>query len=131
MTKEDIIKLRAELGITQDQLAEKVGLKLRTIQNYESGATSPNAKTIMKMVALRTQNVSLNDSTGNLMDELPKDEIEALKKKFDGVSNVDLINYIRLNQKELLDHVSFRKFINKIAYKRLKEIVDNELGATL
>ena len=36
-------QLRAQAGLTQDQLAEKLGVSKRTQGNYESGASDPTA----------------------------------------------------------------------------------------
>ena len=36
-------QLRAQAGLTQDQLAEKLGISKRTQGNYESGASDPPA----------------------------------------------------------------------------------------
>lgn len=37
--KNNLQKMRKELGLTQSQLAEMVGISARTIQNYEKGRT--------------------------------------------------------------------------------------------
>lgn len=39
----DIKKIREKLGISQEQLAEMVGVHPRTVQNWESGSTIPNS----------------------------------------------------------------------------------------
>ena len=36
-------ELRSQIGLTQDQLAEKLGVSKRTQGNYESGASDPTA----------------------------------------------------------------------------------------
>lgn len=41
---EEIKQLRAILGITQKELAEKIGTSIKTIANYEAGAVIPMAK---------------------------------------------------------------------------------------
>ena len=40
----DIKKIREKLGISQEQLAEMVGVHPRTVQNWESGSTIPKSK---------------------------------------------------------------------------------------
>ncbi len=37
---------RVNVGLTQVQAAEKLGVSLSTLQNYEKGKTYPNQKTI-------------------------------------------------------------------------------------
>ncbi len=43
--------LRKMNGLTQKQLAEEVGLTLRTIQNYEMGASLPRSKAVVTRIA--------------------------------------------------------------------------------
>ncbi len=40
----DIIKIREDLGLTQLELAEKIGVSPRTIQNWEAGKKIPDTK---------------------------------------------------------------------------------------
>lgn len=44
MNAEDVKKLRATLGITQRELAQKLGVSLKTITNYENGGVIPDSK---------------------------------------------------------------------------------------
>lgn len=37
MTKEDFKKIRKKAGLTQTELADFIGITLRTVQNYEGG----------------------------------------------------------------------------------------------
>lgn len=48
---ENMRKTRTEQGITQQKLAERCSLSLRSIQNYESGYRSPNNLAIVKKIA--------------------------------------------------------------------------------
>lgn len=44
------IKLgRAELDLTQTQLAEKINAKRKSISGYETGATLPSIRTLVKI----------------------------------------------------------------------------------
>ena len=40
----DIKQIRAKIGLTQAELAKKLGVDKKTVQNWESGATSPKSK---------------------------------------------------------------------------------------
>lgn len=51
--------LRVNLGLTQQEMAEKLGVNLRTWQNYENFITFPDAKIIDKI--LKMANVSYDD----------------------------------------------------------------------
>ena len=44
MNEIDIIKLRKKLSVTQEKLAEMLGVTLRTVQNYEAGGVVPKSK---------------------------------------------------------------------------------------
>lgn len=44
MLEINVKKLRSELGLTQKELAEKIGVSLKTITNYENGGVIPEAK---------------------------------------------------------------------------------------
>lgn len=59
-----IAKIRVEKGMTQSELAEKVGLHQSAIARFESGESNPALKTILKIVGaldqkLTTQSVKL------------------------------------------------------------------------
>jgi len=58
--------------MTQTELAEKVGVSLRTLQNYESNVNYPSNMLIVKKMA-----DALGVKTGDLMEETDYDIIEA------------------------------------------------------
>lgn len=39
-----IQQARKEVGLTQDELADRIGVKMRQVQNYESGESDPYRK---------------------------------------------------------------------------------------
>ena len=43
---------RVNVGLTQEEVAKKVGKKRNTIQNYENGKSSPDIETGKKLAAL-------------------------------------------------------------------------------
>lgn len=52
----DVKKIREKLGISQEVLAEMVGVHPRTIQNWESGSKIPNSKhAILRDLILKPQ----------------------------------------------------------------------------
>jgi transcriptional regulator with XRE-family HTH domain len=51
-TAEKIISLRKSAGLTQKQLAEKLGLKQQKISEYENGIYEPKYKTMMEIIKL-------------------------------------------------------------------------------
>lgn len=89
----DIIKIREELGVTQKEFAELIGVDRRTVINYEQGKMIPQSKKKLLELLLqgkRTESVSLHSSntennckeqTENLNREILelKDHIKTLK----------------------------------------------------
>ena len=79
----DIKKIRKKLGISQEQLAEMVGVHPRTVQNWESGSTIPKSKhAILRDLILKPQryagggeqtNVNGNNINGNNVTINPAD----------------------------------------------------------
>ena len=48
---EKIRLLRRKAGMTQKQVAEKIGVTYRTYQNYEAGASLPSGSVVSKLAA--------------------------------------------------------------------------------
>lgn len=78
----DIKKIREKLDITQEQLAEMVGVHPRTIQNWESGSTIPQSKhVILRDLMLKNPavcrwwrtNINGNNINGNNVTVNPTD----------------------------------------------------------
>ena len=79
----DIKKIRERLGISQEQLAEMVGVHPRTVQNWESGSTIPKSKhAILRDLGVKPQryagggdqtNVNGNNINGNNVTVNPAD----------------------------------------------------------
>ena len=44
MNNFDIKKIREQLGVSQEQFAEMIGVHTRTVQNWEAGSTIPASK---------------------------------------------------------------------------------------
>ena len=60
---EEIKQLRAILGITQKELAEKIGTSIKTIANYEAGAVIPMGK--QRLLHSLLVNARNNTSSGD------------------------------------------------------------------
>lgn len=72
---EKVRKKRIEAGLSQSGLAEKSGLSLRSIQNYESGQRSPANITIVKNIAK-----ALGVSFEYLLDDRAQYVLDAAQK---------------------------------------------------
>ena len=57
--RDKVIEHRAALGLSQQQLADKAGIGVRTIGNYESGARLPYAAQLYKLA--KALGVSVKD----------------------------------------------------------------------
>jgi len=66
MKKQDILTIRNQLGLSQKELAEKLGVKRLTIARWESGKTKPNAEYLAMLEKLApdtsVENVSPPDT---------------------------------------------------------------------
>jgi putative transcriptional regulator len=57
MNKEDVKALRKKLGLTQAQLAEKMGVTLQAVQHWEQGrrAVTGSAKMLMQCLGKKAR----------------------------------------------------------------------------
>lgn len=61
-TKDVILKLRTEKGMSQEELAEKIFVTRQAVSRWETGETSPNTETLKLLSALF--DVSINTLLG-------------------------------------------------------------------
>ena len=74
---ENIFKLRKDLKLSQEQLAEKVDVTRQTISNWELGETSPNPEQL-KLLS-KTLNVSIDELLNYLIEEPYEKKNESYK----------------------------------------------------
>ena len=69
--KERLKEKRIDAGLTQSQLAEKAGVTVRTIQNYELGTRKPSRLEVIQKIAdtLNTTTEYLLGSSGTYIIE--------------------------------------------------------------
>lgn len=66
MESSDIKTLRDRLNLTQEEFANKIGVSLRTIQNYEGGGKIPKAKmALLEELFYNTRNINITGK-GNI-----------------------------------------------------------------
>ena len=66
-------KYREQNNMTQEELADKIGVTQRTISYYESGKTIPSGKTILKFKKLF--NVTADELLSNYtLENLPRSD---------------------------------------------------------
>ena len=63
----DVKKIREKLGLSQESLAEMVGVHPRTIQNWESGSTIPKSKhAILRDLMIKPQRYAGGGEQNNI-----------------------------------------------------------------
>jgi len=77
----NICNFRKKNGISQEQLAEQIGVSRQTISNWELGETSPNSEQLISIS--RILDISIDELIGNqfnLLDEKIKNTENLVKK---------------------------------------------------
>lgn len=110
MTAKEIKEIRDSLGLSQEALAERVGVHTRTIQNWESGGKIPKSKDAI-LCSLRPsqhivyggQHVQHGDAVnGNKIVEAITDEKEEVEEKVTIIEKVECdLDQIRTELAEL------------------------------
>ena len=122
MTGDEINEKVKRSGLTQEEFAKKIGKSPRTLQNYIYGHSAPKVDVLRKIQAVP-------DKVGmqNISHEYTVEELEILDRKFQGITEDDIITYLKVKKSTLMDRVRFRKFIDSIAKERLNEIIERGL----
>lgn len=91
-TGERIAKKRREKQLTQQQLANEMNLNIRSIRDWESGATQPALNTITKLCALLDVSsdylLGLDDRDPLYLDSFSKDDQILIRAVLQTVKNV-------------------------------------------
>lgn len=75
---ENILKLRKDLKLSQEELAEKVGVTRQTISNWELGETQPNVEQLKKLSEIFS--VSIDELVGNDVKGILEEKISNTEK---------------------------------------------------
>ena len=97
---EKVFDARTELGFSQSQLGERVGVSLRSILAYEKGEKTPRPSTVLKLA--RVLNVSVkfltDENCENPLEDIEKDGyIEVARERYGAKGARDLDTLIREN----------------------------------
>ncbi len=80
-----VVKLRKQKGWTQQQLAEKVGVRILQINRYEKGLSQPTLEAIKRMcIALGVTSDEL------IFDKDERDPDEDLRLQFEAINRFEL-----------------------------------------
>ena len=82
MLSEKIYRFRRERGLSQEQLAEKIGVSRQAISKWESGASTPELEKLLTLSACFgvTLDTLVNDEPAASEDKAPADEAPQIKE---------------------------------------------------
>lgn len=111
---ENIKKYRKENHFTQKELAEKLDVTVRTIQNYESGNREPNFKTLEKIA--KAIGISINKLIGaNEKINIDVEGEKQIKFNLDNLTSDEVLVFFKeLNGN---DEEKFKKFMDATSEK--------------
>lgn len=106
MSEFDIKGLRKEIGLTQKELAEKMGITVRSVQMWEAGGTIPESKKKLLESMLREKgeiissfsngdhsSQAVGDGATATNSEGVKECLEIIKQQQDSITNlVETVN---------------------------------------
>lgn len=133
MNNIEIIKKRKELGFTQEELAKKLGVSLKTISNYEKGNVIPYSKKALLHEILNPEigNNTVNEgTTPYILTAKTYLEIEKINEKITERERIIVFS----NDKSTIDHekemIKLLNFQIKVLNNALEEVnFDNKLIA--
>ena len=99
--EEKVLRARSELGLTQSELAEAVGVSLRTISDYEKGRKSPRQSTLLALAkALKVSTKFLSDpDCENPLEDIEKDGyIEEARERYGAAGAHDVDQLLEANK---------------------------------
>ncbi|WP_340074305.1 helix-turn-helix transcriptional regulator [Leptobacterium sp. I13] len=103
-----IKKYREENGLTQMQLAEKLGVSFRTVQNYESGHPIPKSKLVLFRSLFKNGHMDHHKDTSEI------------DQKFKGISFDEIAMYCMAHDEELMKNKTFSTYIENKTVKAIK-----------
>lgn len=95
MLGENIYKLRKEKKLSQEQLAEQIGVSRQTISNWELNETSPNPEQL-KLLS-KSLNISIDELLNNDVNTVLVEKISNTEKLAGIIIKLLKILGIRLN----------------------------------
>ena len=84
-----ITELRKKYNLTQESLAEKIGVTRQTLSNWESNITSPDLNEASLLC--KELKININDLIDNNLDVNVKDNSNSILKKL--ISKVAILNF--------------------------------------
>ena len=123
---EKIVVLRKKMGVSQELLAEKLGVTRQTVSNWEQGLTTPDVMQAKKLSNIFK--ISLDDLTDNKLDFEFRDNSNNMLKDLVGKSCVLILdedymdNY--LDNKTCVKVLDVGNSFIKVQFKKGKVMVE-------
>lgn len=120
---ERIKRIRKMLDLTQQEFADRIGIKRNTIANYESGRNEP-VDSVISLICREygVNEIWLRTGEGEMFTPNPATELDALKERY-GLSQAEcsLIDvFINMNEKD-------RKTVLDFVVRAADSIRENDL----
>lgn len=110
---ERIKRIRLELGLTQREFAERIGLKQNSIALIESGKRNISEQAVLSICReYRVNEEWLRNGTGEMFAPEASDELEAVAKKY----NLSQIEYLFLERYLHLDSTTRKEVLNFLTH---------------
>ena len=128
--KDKLKEIRKDRNLTQEQLANKANISVRTIANYESGKREPNVEILVKIC--NALNIQVNDLfDNNDIVEINKNEISKIDETYSILKEIDT-SLLEIKNKELkrcyeridILEKDYDKLLDSIMENRKLEIID-------
>ncbi|SMO74869.1 Helix-turn-helix [Balnearium lithotrophicum] len=128
MLGERLKYLRKSLGLTQEELAQKLGISMMTLRRYESNKSQPDAEVLTKLLKLFHVNLNwLLTGKGNMFinnehnipvpSPIDRELFQRITELIEGYYKAGLLNGVP--EEEIIEMVKF-------LYKKVKPIKDRE-----
>ena len=102
ITSREIKQLRHILGLTQKDLAEKLGTSIKTVANYEGGGVIPAANQKLLVEMLDNARNSISHNTGNVNMGNHVTIVDTPVKK-ESADDAILSNFAQINKSESIE----------------------------
>lgn len=83
---QNILELRKKMGLSQEQLGEKIDVTRQTISNWELGETSPNPEQL-KLLS-KTLNVSVDELVDNDIQNVVLNKLKITEKQTKSIKKI-------------------------------------------
>ena len=121
--KDKLKEIRKDRNLTQEQLAEKANISIRTIANYESGKREPNVEILVKIS--NALGVQVNDFYDNSdIAKINKKEISKIDKTYSILQEIN-DSSLEIKNKELKRCYERIDMLEKDYDKLLDSIMEN------